>query len=424
MTAPICPPITLPDRQTGGMRNHLALASLLILAACASKQLPPATVTPAPAVPSPATSPVTPQPAPTTRAAQAALAVVAMPPLPDAAAALAAFRKSCPGLTRREDLSGLTRPEDWLPLCAEAATVAAGAEQDFFQRQFAAITVADGKGFATGYYEPEIAASLQRQPGYEVPLYRRPADLIDVPLGDFAASLKGRTVRGRVQGSRLVPYATRAQIAGGALVGRNLELAWAADEYEAFFLEIQGSGRLRLPDGRIIRIGYDGQNGRDYVAIGRLLIEQGKLEKGKAGMAEIIAWLRAHPDEAPAILNANPSKIFFRELTGEGPVGAMGVAVTPRVSVAADPAYIPLGAPLLVETTLSRSGKPLIKLMVAQDTGGAIKGANRIDLFLGPGAEAAADAGAQSAPARLTLLIPPAAARRLAIAADAPPQRP
>jgi membrane-bound lytic murein transglycosylase A len=379
------------------MRNHLALASLLILAACAGKQQPPATTTPPPVtapLTAPAPPPVTPPPAPITRAAQAALALVAMPPLPDAAAALAAFRTSCPGLTRREDLSGLTRPEDWQA------------------------------GFATGYYEPEIAASLQRQPGYDVPLYRRPPDLIDVPLGDFAASLKGRTVRGRVQGNRLVPYASREQIAAGALVGRNLELAWAADAFEAFFLEIQGSGRLRLPDGRIMRIGYDGQNGRDYVAIGRVLIEQGKLERGKAGMAEIIAWLRAHPDAAPAILNANPSKIFFRELTGDGPIGAMGVAVTPRVSVAADPAFVPLGAPLLVETTLSRSGQPLARLMVAQDTGGAIKGANRIDLFLGPGAEAAADAGAQSAPARLTLLIPPAAARRLDVAADAPSQRP
>ena len=246
-----------------------------------------------------------------------------------------------------------------------------------------------------------------------MPLYRRPADLIDVPLGDFAASLKGRTVRGRVQGTRLVPYATREQIAAGALVGRQLELAWAADPFEAFFLEIQGSGRLRLPDGRIIRIGYDGQNGRDYVAIGRLLIEQGRLERGKAGMKEIIAWLRANPAEAPAVLNANPSKIFFRELKGDGPIGAMGAAVTPIVSVAADPAFIPLGAPLLVETTLTGPATPFTRLMVAQDTGGAIKGANRIDLFLGPGPEAAAIAGAQSSPARLILLIPATAAARL-----------
>jgi membrane-bound lytic murein transglycosylase A len=407
------------------MRNRIALASLLLLAACAGRQDRPATATPPATAAPPATA--KPEPPPVTRAAQASLAALPLPPigpLPGAAAALAAFRASCSALLRREDLSGLTQPADWQPACTAATSVPAGQEDGFFHSQFVGLSVAEGKGFATGYYEPEIAASLTPQPGYAVPLYRRPADLIDVPLGDFAPSLKGRTIRGRVQGNRLVPYATREQIATGALVGRNLELAWAADAYEAFFLEIQGSGRLRLPDGRIMRIGYDGQNGRDYVAIGRLLIEQGKLERGKAGMAEIIAWLRAHPDEAPAILNANPSKIFFRELKGDGPIGAMGVAVTPRVSVAADPAYIPLGAPLLVETTLTRSGAPLMQLMVAQDTGGAIKGANRIDLFLGPGAEAAADAGAQSAPAQIIVLIPRAAAQRLKLIPDAPPQRP
>jgi membrane-bound lytic murein transglycosylase A len=398
------------------MRRSLALASLLLLAACAGKQERPVPGATAPVAPPPAavTTPAEPtKPPPVTRAADAGVALVDLPALPEAAATLAAFRKSCGGLIRREDLSGLTRPEDWQPACAAAASVTPGQEEAFFRTQFRAITVAGGTGFATGYYEPEIAASLTRQPGYEVPLYRRPADLIDVPLGDFAASLKGRTVRGRVQGTRLVPYATREQIAAGALVGRSLELAWAADPYEAFFLEIQGSGRLRLPDGRIIRIGYDGQNGRDYVAIGRLLIEQGRLERGKAGMKEIIGWLRANPADAPAVLNANPSKIFFRELKGDGPIGAMGAAVTPFVSVAADPAFMPLGAPLLVETTLTGPATPFQRLMVAQDTGGAIKGANRIDLFLGPGAEAAAIAGAQSSPARLILLIPAAAAARL-----------
>jgi membrane-bound lytic murein transglycosylase A len=394
------------------MRRLLAFAGLLLLAGCAGKPAAPPVTTPPPPGQPVAPTPA-PMPAAITRAADARLAVTSLPDLPEAAAALAAFRRSCPGLVRREDLSGLTRPEDWQAACAAAATVAAGGEAEFFRSQFRGLRVNEGSGFATGYYEPEIAASLTRQPGYDVPLYRRPADLIDVPLGDFAASLKGRTVRGRVQGNRLVPYATREQIAAGALVGRSLELAWAADPYEAFFLEIQGSGRLRLPDGRIMRIGYDGQNGRDYVAIGRLLIEQGRLERGKAGMREIIAWLRANPAEAPAILNANPSKIFFRELKGEGPVGAMGVAVTPFVSVAADPAFIPLGAPLLVDTMLTGPATPFTRLMVAQDTGGAIKGANRVDLFLGPGAEAAAIAGAQSSPATLTLLIPAAAAARL-----------
>ena len=395
------------------MRRWIALASLLLLAACAGKQERPVSPVAPPSSPAAVAPPTEPaKPPPANRAADAAIALVDLPALPEAAAALAAFRKSCAGLIRREDLSGLTRPEDWQPACTAAASVAPGQEAAFFRDQFRAITVAEGEGFATGYYEPEIAASLNPQPGYDVPLYRRPADLIDVPLGDFAASLKGRTVRGRVQGTRLVPYATREQIAAGALVGRQLELAWAADTYEAFFLEIQGSGRLRLPDGRIIRVGYDGQNGRDYVAIGRLLIEKGKLERGKADMQEIIAWLRANPAEAPAVLNANPSKIFFRELKGDGPIGAMGAAVTPFVSVAADPAFIPLGAPLLVETTLTGPATPFSRLMVAQDTGGAIKGANRIDLFLGPGAEAAAIAGAQSSPARLILLIPATAAAR------------
>ena len=395
------------------MRRLPVLASLLLLAACAGRQERPARPVTAPPVFTPPTTAPQTVPPPATRAIDAKVAATAMPALQGAAAALAAFRKSCAGLTRREDLSGLTRPEDWQPACTAAASVAPGREEAFFGAQFRAVTIAGGAGFATGYYEPEIAASLTRQPGYDVPLYRRPADLIDVPLGDFAASLKGRTVRGRVQGTRLMPYATREQISGGALMGRQLELAWAADPYEAFFLEIQGSGRLRLLDGQVVRIGYDGQNGRDYVAIGRLLIEQGKLQRGKAGMAQIIDWLRTNPAEAPAILNANPSKIFFRELNGEGPVGAMGAAVTPFVSIAADPAFIPLGAPVLVETTLTRSAAAMTRLMVAQDTGGAIKGANRIDLFLGPGAEAAAIAGAQSSPARLVLLIPAAAAARL-----------
>ncbi len=387
-----------------------AMAGLLLLAACSGKGDRPAT-TPAPATPAPTIS----APAGPTRAADAPLAIAPLPALPAAEAALASFRRSCPGLTRREDLSGLTRAADWQAACTAAATVAPGqsAAEAFFRSHFSGISVAGGSGFATGYYEPEIAASLTRQSGYGVPLYRRPPDLIDVPLGDFAASLKGRTVRGRVQGNRLVPYAPRADI-DAALAGKGLEIAWAADPYEAFFLEIQGSGRLRLPDGRIMRIGYDGQNGRDYVAIGRLLIEQGRLERGKAGMKEILAWLRANPADAPAVLNANPSKIFFRVREGDGPIGAMGVAVAPSVSVAADPAFIPLGAPLLVETTRSLDGAAVNAVMVAQDTGGAIKGANRIDLFLGAGAAAAAQAGAQAAPARIILLLPAAAAARLA----------
>lgn len=389
------------------MIRTAALAGLLLLAACSGK--PERAAVQAPAVPTPPADKTEPA-----RAAEAPLMAVPLPSLPHAETALASFRRSCAALLRREDLSGLTKAADWQPACAAAIDVAPGqtAAEAFFRAQFRGISVAGGTGFATGYYEPEIAANLTRQPGYDVPLYRRPPDLIDVPLGSFAASLKGRTIRGRVDGTRLVPYAARADI-DAALAGRGLELAWAADPFEAFFLEIQGSGRLRLPDGRIMRIGYDGQNGRDYRAIGRLLIEQGRLERGKAGMKEILAWLRANPADAPAVLNANPSKIFFRELTGDGPIGAMGVAVVGGTSVAADPAYIPLGAPLLLDTIRSLDGTAITALMVAQDTGGAIKGPNRVDMFLGAGETAAAQAGAQAAPARLILLLPISAAARL-----------
>jgi membrane-bound lytic murein transglycosylase A len=292
-----------------------------------------------------------------------------------------------------------------------AACAAAGSATDaqaFFRDNFRAVTIGGGEGFATGYFEPEIAASRTPASGYATPLYRRPPDLVEADLGLFAGDLDGRKLRGRVVDSALVPYPNRAEIMAGALAGKGLELAWAADPYDAFFLEIQGSGRLRLPDGRIMRIGYASQNGRAYVAIGKVLIDRGALPKGGANMDSILGWLRAHPAEAPAILAANPSVVFFRELTGDGPVGAMGVAVTPKVSVAADPAFIPLGAPLLVETTLP-GGVPLRAVMVAQDTGGAIKGANRIDLFRGSGDEARAEAGAQAAQARITVLLPKAA---------------
>jgi membrane-bound lytic murein transglycosylase A len=245
-----------------------------------------------------------------------------------------------------------------------------------------------------------------------VPLYRRPSDLIEVDLGSFGGDLKGRKLRGRVDGSSLKPYATRGEIMAGALAGKGIELAWAADPYEAFFLEIQGSGRLRLPDGSVMRIGYDSQNGRAYVAIGKVLLDNGALPKGGVSMDSIIAWLRANPARAPEVLAANPSVVFFREITGEGPIGALGIPVTPRVSVAADPAFIPLGAPLQVVTRLS-GDRPLAAMMVAQDTGGAIKGANRIDLFMGAGVQARADAGAQAAAADIAILLPRAAAARL-----------
>lgn len=328
-------------------------------------------------------------------------AIVTIPA--DAATALAVFRKSCPALQKRIDRSGLTMPGDWAMVCDTANT--ASDPQAFFRTQFRAVTVAGGAGFATGYFEPELAGSRTKAPGFATPLYKRPPDLVEADLGLFSGDLDGRKLRGRVIDGGFVPYPDRAAIMAGALAGKGLELAFAADPHEAFFLEIQGSGRLRLADGSIMRVGYAGQNGHRYVAIGKVLIDRGALPKGGATMDSILAWLRANPAEAPGVLAANPSVVFFRELTGDGPVGAMGVAVTPQISVAADPAFIPLGAPLLVETTLP-GDLPLKALMVAQDTGGAIKGANRIDLFRGSGDKARAEAGAQAAKARIVVLLP------------------
>jgi membrane-bound lytic murein transglycosylase A len=326
----------------------------------------------------------------------------------DATGALAAFRKTCPALLKRTDASGLTQPGDWVAVCAAAKT--ATDARGFFESALVPVRLGDGRGLNTGYYEPEIAGSRSAGPGYAVPFYRRPADLIDVDLGLFSDGLKGKKIRGRVEAQALVPYYDRAAITGGALAGRGLELAWAADPYEAFFLEIQGSGRLLLPDGSVMRIGFDAQNGRDYVAIGKLLRDRGVLAPGQATMDGIIGWLRSHPDEAPAILNANGSYIFFREVKGDGPIGALGQALTPQVSVAADPRYVPLGAPLWLDT---RVPAPFARLMVAQDTGGAIKGANRLDIFWGAGADARKTAGGLSTTGTMVLLLPPAAAARL-----------
>ncbi len=338
-------------------------------------------------------------------------------------AALAAYRRSCPALVSRDDLSGLTKAGDWSAACAAANQATdAGA---FFASNFVAVQVGDGRGLDTGYYEPELAASRRPTPGYAVRLYRRPPDLVEVDLRRFDPALAGKRVWGRVVGKALAPYPDRAAIDAGALVGQRLELAFAADPYAAFFLEIQGSGRLLLTDGGIVRIGYDGQNGQPYVGIGKLLRERGALAPGQATMAGIIAWLRAHPADAPALLQENRSKIFFRELTGlstsDGPPGALGVPLTAKVSVAADPRFVPLGAPLWLNTSVANVGT-VTQMMIAQDIGGAIKGANRLDLFWGTGDAAGAVAGGITATGTVTLLLPKAAAARLE-KPDAPARR-
>ncbi|WP_257538892.1 murein transglycosylase A [Sphingobium sp. CFD-1] len=412
-------------RQSGG-----ALTAALMLSACAGGLIPPSAGGPSPSRPAPesgppssagetATKPVPSTPRPTLPATppsvqpadqQGTAAAAGVTRGPDIAslipsgersrAALQAFRLSCPTLMRRTDQSGLTRGSDWNNACAAASSWPEASASEFFSRYFEAVQVGEGAAFVTGYYEPEISGSRTRQPGYQVPIYRRPNDLIDVDLGQFSESLKGKSIRGKVSGTKFIPYDERSQIVDGSLSGRGLELAWAADPVEFFFLQVQGSGRLLLPDGGVMRIGYDGQNGRDYTGIGKLMKDRGLIQAGS--MQDIMQYLRAHPAEGAAIMDENKSFVFFRELTGAGPVGALGVAVTPEATVAADPKYVPLGAPVLLSLDRAEPNG----IWIAQDTGGAIKGANRFDSFWGAGAKARSVAGGMSARGSALVLLP------------------
>ncbi len=328
----------------------------------------------------------------------------------DARAALAAFRLTCPAVTKRQDASGLTRPEDWRAPCAAAAGWPDSDAVRFFAEQLEAVQVGEGAGFATGYFEPEIAGSRSRSPGFEVPVYGRPSDLIDVDLSQFSSEWAGKRVRGKLKGTDLVPYDDRTQIEQGSLSGRAPVIAWAADAIDFFFLQVQGSGRLRAPDGSVVRIGYASQNGRDYTGIGALMRDRGLLAPGQASMQGIVAYLRANPEEGRSIMRENKSFVFFRELTGPGPLGALGYQVEAGSSVAADPKFVPLGAPVFLGMDRAEPNG----LWVAQDTGGAIKGANRFDTFWGAGEQAKVIAGGMSARGLALILLPRGSYDRLA----------
>jgi membrane-bound lytic murein transglycosylase A len=318
----------------------------------------------------------------------------------DASKALKAFQASCPVLLKRQDQSGLTTAVSWAPVCAEAATVAPEGAAVFFRDRFDWLSVGVGKAFATGYYEPEIAGSRTPLPGY-VPIHGVPADLTRCTRAD------GETGRGRIdETGACVLYYTRPEIEDGAIANKAPVLAWAADPVDLFFLEIQGSGRVRFPDGSVMRLGYANQNGREYVAIGRLLRDRGLLPPGGANMEAIKAWMRSSPDRGRALMRENLSYIFFKELTGPGPLGALNVPVSPRATVAADPKFVPLGAPVF----LALDRPEAYGFWVAQDTGGAIKGANRFDTFWGAGPEATQIAGGMSANGVALILVPKGAA--------------
>jgi membrane-bound lytic murein transglycosylase A len=306
----------------------------------------------------------------------------------------------------------------WEVPCAQARKISKDDEQaarNFFETRFAAyrIIAPDGRdeGLITGYYEPILKGRREAEAGFRHPVYAVPDDLIVVDLNELHPELRNLRLRGRLQGRRLVPYNSRAEIdrPGAAIPAR--PLAWVADAVELFFLQVQGSGQIELASGQHLRLGFADQNGHPYRSLGRFLIERGDLKQNQASMQAIKAWATANPDKLQEALNSNPSYVFFRELPApkgplDGPPGALGVPLTPGYSAAVDPRYIPLGAPVFLQTTYPLSDRPLERLVMAQDTGGAIRGAVRADFFWGTGDEAGAEAGRMRQQGRLWLIWP------------------
>ena len=326
--------------------------------------------------------------------------------------ALISFRESCPRLAIRHDISGLTTPADWQSPCAAAATWPLTDAATFFTTWFETAVVGQGAAYVTGYYEPEIAGVRTHQRGFEVPVYGMPADLVHARPGDAPPKSNGDMPFGRYdETGHFAPYFDRSEIEAGALASRQIEIGWAADPVEFFFLQIQGSGRLRAPDGSVIRIGYAADNGQDYTGVGTLMRAQGLIGTGPGqypgSMQGVMQYLRDHPQEGRALMTQNRSWVFFREIIGDGPIGAMGVPVRPRVSLAADPNFVPLGAPVFLHLDSALDGATVADgLWVAQDTGGAIKGPNRFDSFWGTGVDARTVAGGMVGRGVALVLLP------------------
>jgi membrane-bound lytic murein transglycosylase A len=341
----------------------------------------------------------------------------------DQAPALAAFRLSCERLLRLPDDRAMGDTAfgtvgDWRPACTAALADASSDPESaraFFQTWFRPVAIrnnGDDVGLFTGYYEPQLQGHPQRGGPYQVPIYAPPPDYVTVDLGEFRPELKGQRIVGKIAGNRLRPAETRAEIENGALDGRAEILLWVDDPVDAFFLHIQGSGLVTMSDGTIVRIGYAGTNGHVYHAIGRSLVARGELTQDEVSMQSIRAWLGAHPNDAAALMNENASYIFFRKLDGDAPIGAQGVPLTAGRSLAIDRTWLPLGMPVWLDTVTTDAQEgaddPLHfrRLMVAQDTGGAIRGIVRGDVYWGAGDDAANRAGRMRVAGRYFGLLP------------------
>jgi len=332
----------------------------------------------------------------------------------DLTAAWPVFMQSCRALA--------SKPQWllWRPACEEAKGLAAtdnAALRRFFESRFQPYQLvnpdATTGGTITGYYEPLLRGSRTRTATYSQAVLGVPPDLLTIDLSEVVPDLKNMRLRGRLQGNKVVPYYSRADIVAHEMDFADRVLLWVDDAVELFFLQIQGSGRVKLPDGKLVRIGYADQNGHPYQSVGRVLIDRGELTLEQASMQGIQTWARANPAKLNDLLNANPSYVFFREVasnSNEGPQGALGVPLTAERSIAVDPRSTQLGAPVFLATTQPNSTVPLRRLMLAQDTGGAIRGVVRADFFWGFGAEAGNQAGRMKQPGEMWVLLPPGVA--------------
>ncbi len=337
----------------------------------------------------------------------------------DLSAAWPAWLQSCSTLINKTSKNKtLNNQQHWQTVCSAASALNKPDQpskpevQAYFTQHFNvySATNAEGSntGLVTGYYEPLLKGSRHKSSLYPYPLYKQPTDLITVDLGEAYPELKNKRVRGKLIGNKLVPYPTRAEIEVTPSPLAGSELVWVNDLVDGFFLQVQGSGLVQLENGETMHVGYADQNGQAYNSIGRVLIERGELTIDQAGMQGIKDWARNNPQKLRDLLNANPSYVFFRELPAglSGPLGALGVPLTAERSVAIDPRHVPLGAPIFLSTTLPNSNKPLKKLMMAQDTGGAIKGGVRADYFWGAGESAGKQAGSMKQQGKIWVLLP------------------
>lgn len=425
-----CKPVEVFD-----LRAFLAFTALLVFAACSTPALVPPQNTPtmvAPPAPSCAPCPACAvcasvlNPTAETPPDPVAPATIPTPPEPprgrleiadwaqlpdwgrdDSSEAFAAFQQSCTELRARAE---------WREVCTRASEIAgkpsAGIANQFFRQWFTPHRVVNQDesqtGLVTGYYEPLLRGSRTPTAVFKYPIYSAPQDLVTIDLADVYADLKFRRLRGRMVSNKLMPYYDRAEIESPRAPLKGLEIAYVDNAVELFFLQIQGSGQIVLPDGERIRVGYADQNGHPFRSLGGVLIRRGEIRAERASMQGIKEWAKRHPKRLQQYMNANPSYVFFKELPNElsGPIGTLGVPLTAERSIAVDARVIPLGVPVYLSTTFPSSKEALNRLMVAQDTGGAINGAVRADFYWGFGDDAGAQAGKMKQQGRMWVLLP------------------